>query len=111
MAQKIITLYTDDVTGEENTEVATHHFALDGVAYEIDLGPDSYDKLLEALAPFMRAGRKTGRVKAVTAPQRRKASNGESTARIREWAKENGYEVNARGRVPANVRLAYEAAH
>jgi hypothetical protein len=32
-------------------------------------------------------------------------------AEIRAWAAENGYEVSARGRVPAEVRAAYEAAN
>ena len=31
--------------------------------------------------------------------------------KIRAWAKENGYEVNDRGRVPASIREAYEKAN
>ncbi|MEU7181031.1 MULTISPECIES: Lsr2 dimerization domain-containing protein [Streptomyces] len=61
MAQKVITIYTDDLTGEESSEAATHTIALDGVNYEIDLGPDSYDQLLEAMAPFTKADRKSGK--------------------------------------------------
>ncbi|MFF8848310.1 Lsr2 family protein [Streptomyces sp. NPDC015127] len=110
MAQKIITVYTDDLTGEESAEAATHAFSLDGVAYEVDLGPDNYDKLLDALAPFMKAGRKTGRLKGgVSTP--RKANRTQDTAQIREWARENGYDVSERGRVPAAIRSAYEQAH
>ena len=30
---------------------------------------------------------------------------------VRAWAKENGYSVSERGRVPAAVLEAYEAAH
>ncbi|MFE3182817.1 Lsr2 family protein [Streptomyces violascens] len=109
MAQKIVTIYTDDLTGEESQEAATHTLVVDGVGYEIDLGPDSYDKLLEAIAPFTKAGRriKAGRVKA--AP---KAVGGRSdTAVIRAWAKENGYAINDRGRVSAEVREAYDKAN
>ncbi|GHH80358.1 Lsr2 family protein [Streptomyces sulfonofaciens] len=107
MAQKIVTIYTDDLTGEESTEAATHTFALDGVTYEIDLSPDSYDQLLEALGPFVHAGRKTGKVRG----QRKPAPRAEDTGAIRVWAKENGYDVNERGRVPANIREAYQKAH
>ncbi|MET8509205.1 Lsr2 family protein [Streptomyces sp. NPDC004787] len=112
MAQKIITVFTDDLTGEESSEAASHSFSLDGVGYEIDLGPDSYDRLLDALAPFMKAGRKTGRlkVKGAVAAQRR-GNKTQDTPQIREWAREHGYEVSERGRVPATVREAYEAAH
>ncbi|MEV6673258.1 Lsr2 family protein [Streptomyces sp. NPDC051162] len=109
MAQKIVTIYTDDLTGEESAEAETHTLSLDGVTYEIDLGHDSYDKLLEALAPFTKVGRKTGKTRK---PATRKTSGAGSqdTARIRAWAKENGYSVNDRGRVPADIREAYEKA-
>ena len=39
------------------------------------------------------------------------AGGSQDTAKIRAWAKENGYEVNDRGRVPANIREAYEKAN
>lgn len=109
MAQKIVTIYTDDLTGEESSDAATHTFSLDGVSYEIDLGHDSYDKLLEALAPFTKAGRKTGRPRKPVA-HKASSSGGQDTAAIRAWAKENGYSVNDRGRVPAEIREAYAKA-
>ncbi|MFD7336703.1 Lsr2 family protein [Streptomyces violascens] len=108
MAQKIVTIYTDDLTGKESEEATTHTIVIDGVGYEIDLGPDSYDKLLEAVTPFTKAGRriKAGRIK--TAPKTSEART--DTAAIRAWAKDKGYNVNDRGRVPADIREAYEKA-
>ncbi len=87
-----------------------HTFAIDGIAYEIDLTPDSYDKLLEALGPFLKAGRRVGRIKGM-AGARKVKPGGEDTAKIRAWAKENGYRVSDRGRVPANIRAAYSAGN
>ncbi|MCM2429340.1 histone-like nucleoid-structuring protein Lsr2 [Streptomyces sp. RKAG337] len=110
MAQKIVTIYTDDLTGKESSDAGTHTFAVDGVAYEIDLGPDSYDKLLDALAPFIKAGHKVGRTRGASGPRKSGPVNND-TADIRAWAKDNGYDVNDRGRVSATVRDAYEAAH
>lgn len=110
MAQKIVTIYTDDLTGEESQEAQSHTLSLDGITYEIDLGPDSYEQLLEAVGPFVRAGRKVGRPRAVVKRAPADRLNGDST-KIREWAKESGYTVNGRGRVPANIREAYERAH
>lgn len=107
MAQKIITIYMDDLTGEESSEAATHTLSLDGVTYELDLSPDSYDQLLEAMAPFTRVGRKTGKGKKSA---RKGAPSGENTAEIRAWAKANGYTVSDRGRVPAEIREAYTKA-
>ncbi|MDJ0347448.1 Lsr2 family protein [Streptomyces sp. H10-C2] len=110
MAQKIVTIYTDDLTGEESSEATTHTLAIDGIVYELDLSPESFDKLLDATRPFTEKGRRAGRGKSSVIP--RKASRpGDETARIRAWAKENGYDVNDRGRVPATVREAYENAH
>ncbi|MZE54297.1 Lsr2 family protein [Streptomyces sp. SID5770] len=112
MAQKIVTIYTDDLTGSESEEAAPHTFALDGVGYEIDLAPESYDKLLDALGPFIKQGRRTGRIKGQSSPRSRKApSGGPSAEEIRSWAKERGLEVNERGRVPSGIREQYEAAH
>lgn len=109
MAQKIVTIYTDDLTGEESAEVAAHSLSVDGVSYEIDLSPDSYDKLLDALGPFLKTGRKVaGRRKG--ASSRVNVTEGPSAEDIRAWARENGFDVSARGRVRAEVRQAYEAA-
>ncbi|BDH15778.1 MULTISPECIES: histone-like nucleoid-structuring protein Lsr2 [Streptomyces] len=107
MAQKVITIYTDDLTGEESTEAATHTLSLDGVTYEIDLSPDSYDQLLEAVGPFLKAGRKTGKGRK---PRKAAAAGNEDTAAIRAWAKSSGYNVSDRGRVPAEIREAYQKA-
>ncbi|MGY4773479.1 Lsr2 family DNA-binding protein [Kribbella sp. CWNU-51] len=30
---------------------------------------------------------------------------------VKEWARANGYEVNDRGRVPADIREAFDAAN
>ncbi|CAM5464488.1 MULTISPECIES: histone-like nucleoid-structuring protein Lsr2 [Actinomycetes] len=112
MAQKIVTIYTDDLTGEESSEVATHSLAVDGIAYEVDLAPDSYDKLLEAIGPFLKAGRRTGRMKTSAGARKSGSASGSGeTAKIRAWAKENGYEVNERGRVSAEIREAYQNAN
>ncbi|MEU6669249.1 Lsr2 family protein [Streptomyces sp. NPDC046727] len=110
MAQKIVTVYLDDLTGMESDEVGTHRFSLNGVNYEIDLTPENYDKLDAALRPFIEKGRKLGRTKE-TGPVRRSAAAGPSAEEIRAWARENGYEVNDRGRVPKEIREAFDASH
>jgi hypothetical protein len=117
MAQKVVTLYTDDLTGEESAEIDTYTILINGAGVEIDLTPDSHDKLLEALSPFLhahdarrvRGGSSAGgsrRTRGRTAP----SAKGDDSAAIRAWAKEHGYEVNDRGRVSAAVRAAYEEA-
>ncbi|WP_055563602.1 histone-like nucleoid-structuring protein Lsr2 [Streptomyces atriruber] len=110
MAQKIVTTYTDDLTGEASEEIGTHTILVNGAGVEIDLTPENYEELLEKLAPYLNAdGARRVRGTAGKSKQR-KAGGSQDTAAIRAWAKENGFEVNDRGRVPASVREAYEKA-
>ncbi|MGK3945197.1 Lsr2 family protein [Streptomyces sp. RP5T] len=109
MVQRTVTIYTDDLTGTEGEDIATHTFSLDGVSYEVDLNPDSYQKLLDALGPFVQVGRKAG------GNSRRGGGKKTATApdavKVREWAQRQGIEVNSRGRVSRDVIEKYEAAH
>lgn len=107
MAQKVRVLLIDDVDGTDAVETIT--FGLDGVTYEIDLNEKNAGKLRDDLATWVgharRSGgrKKTGRSAA--------AAGGPSAAKIRTWARENGYQVSDRGRVPAEVREAFEKAN
>lgn len=109
MAQRVVTLFTDDISGEQGDEIDTHTFSIDGVSYEIDLGPDNYDKFLEAMGPFVKAGRKVGGTRKGGA--RRRQTTGPEPTKVREWAKSQGLEVNERGRVPRDIVEKYQAAH
>ncbi|MFF1450179.1 Lsr2 family protein [Streptomyces sp. NPDC058274] len=108
--QKTVIVLTDDISGGEADETLT--FGVDGKTYEIDLNGKNAAKLRDALAPYIEKGRKTGgRPGAVSRGRGAAKSSGEDTAAIREWAKQNGYEVNDRGRVPATIREAYSKAN
>ena len=61
------------------------------------------------LAVYVGHGRRTVAVRKRAAGGRGEAAV--TAAEIREWARENGCEVPDRGRVPSDVRDAYEAAH
>jgi hypothetical protein len=111
VAQKVQVLLVDDLDGGEADETVT--FALDGVTYEIDLTTANADKLRGLLTPYLDNGRRTGgRVgRGRGAKVVRGGSASQDTAKIRAWAKDKGYEVNDRGRVPASIREAYEKEH
>ncbi len=118
MAQKVVTTYVDDLTGEESEEISTHTVLIDGAGVELDLSSQSYDQLLEALSPYLNAKgarRVRGSVTNGAAARGKRRSTtlagSQDTAEIRAWAKENGYEVSDRGRVPATVREAYAKAN
>ncbi|MEU5957545.1 Lsr2 family protein [Streptomyces sp. NPDC047525] len=109
MAQKTVVLLTDDIDGGEADETLT--FAIDGKTYEIDLSDKNAAKLRKALDPFQKAARRTGKATAGNRGRSSSTSGGnQDTAAIRAWAKENGHDVNDRGRVPQSIRDAYSAA-
>lgn len=67
MAQRVQVILEDDLDGGSADETVT--FALDGVAYEIDLKSDNAEKLRSLLAPYVDKGRKqSGRSPARAAP-------------------------------------------
>ena len=125
MAQRQVTVFIDDVTGDELEGGETVNFALDGVEYQIDLSEEHADELRKAFAPYVLNGRRTGgryaRGGGAPAGRPRRSTdagssgtNGQSkrdTQAIREWAQANGHKVSDRGRIPASVVEAYEAAH
>lgn len=113
MARRIVHQLVDDIDGTllEVGEGETVHFSLGGIAYEIDLTNAHADELRNALDPYIKAGRRaTASAARPSAPRRRAARNSDSAA-IRSWAKEQGLEVNERGRIAADVVEAYNAAH
>lgn len=107
MAQRIQTMLIDDLDGGEADETVT--FAVDGVTYEIDLNQKNSAKFHKFIEPYTKAARRTGG-RAARSKAKSKAADSSDTALIRAWAKDNGFDVNDRGRVPANIREAYEKA-
>jgi hypothetical protein len=108
MAQRVNVILVDDIDGSDAEETVT--FGIDGTEYEIDLSAGNAAKLREVLALYVGHGRRTGGRRRRGAP--RNSVRSEATpAEIREWARNNGWDVPDRGRVASEVREAYEAAH
>ncbi|QBR92557.1 histone-like nucleoid-structuring protein Lsr2 [Nocardioides euryhalodurans] len=108
MAQKVNIVLVDDLDGSDASETVS--FGLDGTSYEIDLNDKNAAALREALSGYV------GHARKVTAARGRKArttatTSGPSARELRDWARSNGFEVSDRGRVPAEVREAFDAAH
>jgi hypothetical protein len=109
MAQKIQTLFIDDIDGGEAE--GTVRFGLDGAEYEIDLSTAHDAELRNALGKYVSHARK------VTARGTRPAGRGAGrrpssadTTTVRAWARDNGVDIKERGRVPADVVAKYQAA-
>lgn len=116
MAQRVNIVLVDDIDGSDATQTVA--FGLDGASYEIDLNDANAGALREALAPYVGHARKVGRGGGGGGGAKRggrgaaaSSGTGASAKEIREWARDNGHSVPERGRIPADVREAYDAAH
>ena len=105
----------DDLDGTvlDIGEGETVMFSLDGTAYEIDLTTEHAARLREVLAPYRSAGRALAasgarRAQAPRSAGGRSAGSPAYLAAVRDWARNNGFAVSDRGRVPANILAAYE---
>ncbi len=112
MAQKIQTLFIDDIDG--GAAEGTVRFALDGTDYEIDLNAKHSEELRSALGRYVSHARKVGGSARRAGRAAGRASRGGgsalNTTEIRNWAREQGYDIKDRGRVPADLVAKYQAA-
>jgi hypothetical protein len=110
MAKKVTVSFVDDLDGKTAAAEAVA-FTLDGVAYEIDLSTKNAKKLRAALEPWIEAGRRVGgRRRSSIVGASRTATEPRESAAIRVWARNHGYQVARRGRIPADVVDAFRAA-
>ena len=114
MAQKVQVILEDDIDGGDADETVS--FSLDGVSYEIDLSATNAERLRDALSAYVGSARRIGGRTSTSRPRRSASSasppaRSTDTAAIREWARDNGHQINDRGRISSAVRAAYEAAH
>ena len=109
MAQKIQTLFIDDLDGSEAE--GTIRFGLDGTEYEIDLNAEHAQALRDVLARYVHAARRAGGgARRPARGGRRASAGGVDSTEVREWAKAQGIEVKDRGRIPAELVVKFKAA-
>ena len=113
-ARKVQVILSDDL--DENLSAdETVSFSLDGTSYEIDLADKNAKEMRDAFSRYVSAARKVGRGNRASGGGRSRATGGrmdrEQAGAIRDWARKNGHAVSDRGRIPASVVEAYEAAH
>lgn len=105
MARKVQYFLVDDIDGGEASETVS--FGLDGVSYEIDLSESNAAELRNALSAYVGRARRAGR--RAKGRGRGAPSRSSETAAIRDWARERGFKISDRGRIPADILAKYEA--
>jgi hypothetical protein len=140
MAERMVRKLIDDLDGTEieNGSGERVVLTLRGTTYQIDLSSRNVEKLDKALKPFIdaavkvrhrnrRAGNATKRaqkpregsapkvrrrtVKTSKPAKARRIPKAQRAAAIREWARENGYELSDRGRISSEIVAAFQAAN
>jgi hypothetical protein len=107
MAQRVQVVLTDDIDGGEGAETVS--FSYNGVDYELDLSAKNAKKFHDSLQFYADHGRRLGgRTRSSGGSKTTKVSSDNAT--IRAWAKANGIDVPARGRISGSVREQFEAA-
>jgi hypothetical protein len=113
---------TCDLEDGEVSASESVSFSYGGKTYTLDLCKKHLDEVKGTLDGYASAGHSAGRGgrggrrratpagRATRAARPAAAPRGESQAEIREWARAQGYAVGDRGRIPGEVRAAYEAA-
>ena len=116
MAKKVIIV--DDIDGTESDGIVTQRFSLGSDFYEIDLCPQNLLSLRAALEPFVSAGRRVrsgNRRKPEPAPRQQGNSAldfpRQQRQAIRNWARDNGYDVADRGAFSQEVLAAFREAN
>lgn len=118
MARKTkVVVVCDRHRGEVEATTAVE-LTIDGTRTKLDLCAEHAGELRRTLRPWLRAG---GGSSTASKPSARRAPGSSKRSgnrprrntdgpAIRAWARENGYDIPERGRIPAAVREAYHAA-
>ena len=111
VAQKVSVTFACDYDQKEIPpgQHRVRRFSFDGRDYEIDLCAWHSDSFDDTITLFAQHARKSQARAPVV--KRRTAAHRQHSASVRAWAKDMGFEVSDRGRIPTAVVARYEAAH
>jgi hypothetical protein len=118
MARKTKVVLTCDRHRGEVEAVSTVDVGIDGDRRSVDLCADHLAEFRTAVRPWYsrtaKAARGQRRGAAAAdgngARRRPRSKSATDVAEVRSWARQNGFEVNDRGRLPAAIREAFVAA-
>lgn len=110
MAKRILVTLIDDFDGTSTAD-ETVTFSIDGLGYEIDLSNEHSEQLRAVFSDWITHARKaSGAKRRSAAPKQRAATERQESAAARQWARAQGLQVSARGRISAEILAAYHAA-
>ena len=124
MARQTYVQLVDDIDGSviDDDSGEAIEFSVSGVDYVIDLKAKNATEFHRKLDYYIEHATRVGGRKRKTAATSPKATaptpetaptkrDPEQTRAIRQWAADSGYEISDRGRIPAAIEEAFNAAH
>jgi hypothetical protein len=110
LAQNVAVLLTCDLCEDTALAVETVKFSSDGVEYETEMCQTHLEEYLGWMEEHIAAARKLGSLPTTSKEQIPATKGTLDLKAVRSWAKENGFSISSRGRVPASITDAYTAA-
>lgn len=124
MARREVIQYTDDLDGAPLDADGVEHrtFGHDGEALRLDLSAEHAAEFDKAMSVWVDKATKIGKFEVKDASARSRSAKKsagatgpgtrtpEQNAAIREWAREKGYSVAARGQINHDILTAYDTA-
>lgn len=101
MAQKVEVEFVDDIDG--SPAEGTVKFALENKSWEIDLSPANKERLQDALAEFIKHGRRVTAAAVSAGTRSSVRGNSEENRAIRAWYRSQGGQIGDRGRIPVEI--------
>nr|WP_296777335.1 Lsr2 family protein [Rhodococcus sp. (in: high G+C Gram-positive bacteria)] len=124
MAKQVTVQLVDDIDGSviaDDDSGESIEFSISGVEYVIDLKSKNATEFHRKLGYYIEHATRVGGRKRRAAPAAASSTSTVSapaakrdpaqTRAIRQWAADTGYEISDRGRIPAGIVEAFEAAH
>ena len=117
MAKSVVVLASCDQPHEDGPitdGVITVEFGFNGRTFETELCPVHVEEYNTWMSDYLTHGARVksgGRAKAAGAAKAVRQRASHDVGSIRAWAKEHGHKVSERGRIPSEVKKAYEDAH
>jgi Lsr2 len=113
MATITRTFLVDDLDGSTD-DVENVQISLDGAHFEIDLSAANVARLRDKLTKYLENGtrvtpRKTTQTRRSVKPAA--TSGRDQVQAVRDWARQNGYQVSNRGRISGTIQKAFDSAH
>ena len=116
MARKTKVVVVCDKHRGEVEAVGNIEISIDGDRRSLDLCAEHLAEIRKAMRPWLRQApaststRSRSRSGVKKASGRRRPTRSGDASAVRTWARENGYDVPTRGRIPSALREAFTAA-